>query len=225
MKWLLKFMSAVRRKDSTITSPSLPLLCASAPAPGPPPEVMKAVDDLSTLAKDPVVLESLTPDDTAEIRAIQESLGQMFPGMKFEMLPEVGTLDELEPPPPPKPNPKTSTKQILGAALPIDAKPRGVSQERVNNLQDVSHELKVKLRNVQRDFMLELGEKYKHTEKTYVVFDAHAALIAEWGCSVDTINKTTMGVADGVMKSVELVQHNFAEQQKTMYDMIGNWIH
>lgn len=178
------------------------------------------------------VVEACVDED--RIDQFTETIRSMFPGAeitKVEVLqPNLGAAAESwEKIPEDRPAEdyvKKEVRDVLGGARTISPQmPEGMGPEELYRLGKKSKELRLRLKKVQDEFVKEIENDIKHAELTYVLYDAYGALIADWGCSDDTINKTTMGIPDAMMCSVELIQYNFSEKQKTMYDRLGRWIH
>lgn len=120
------------------------------------------------------------------------------------------------------------TNQVLGAVAPIQPRApgysEGVTAEKFAQLTVLSQELTQAFMKARLEF-LERHPNLSDADKTYVIFDASAAIIADWGTSTEHIGQSLMDLPSAIMCSIEMIQHNFNEKQKDMYDKIGGWAH
>jgi len=123
--------------------------------------------------------------------------------------------------------PKESVMEVLGAAAPAGPiKSEEMTEKRHKEILEASKNLQEVFSQARDIFFSDLKYKdLKFSEQTYVIFDACTALIADRGCSIANVENTTMGIPDALHHSVALLQHNFAEKQKSMFDYLGRWVH
>jgi hypothetical protein len=75
-----------------------------------------------------------------------------------------------------------------------------------------------------RDEFLKEHAKLDYETRTYVALDACAAIMAEWSCSTEAAHNSTMDIPSSIGASVELLQYNFMQKQKELYDHFGRYV-
>lgn len=105
------------------------------------------------------------------------------------------------------------------------AEDEGMTPEQMNHVIGLSYKLQDELRAVMKKFVEKELKDLPYIQKTYAVTDTLTALIADWSCSPETIASSTMDIPSALMSSCELLQYNFTERQKVLFDEIGRYVH
>lgn len=118
-----------------------------------------------------------------------------------------------------------STAQILGMVAPSEVTlAERMEDDQLDRLLDISRGLQERMTIIRKDVLKE-HPKLSHGEQTYIVLDACAGLMADWGCSMDVVNSSGMDIVSVIECAAQMLQHNFSEKQKPLYDKIGRFTH
>lgn len=117
------------------------------------------------------------------------------------------------------------TSQVLGMVTPIECPiPQSMTPQQMAALDKLSKQMFTHLRDTRSSF-LAAHPKLNFVESTYVVVDAAAALIADWHCSQEAAEKSPFDIPTAIMTSVEILQHNYMQKQRELYDRFGRFVH
>lgn len=123
-------------------------------------------------------------------------------------------------------NRSRSTAQILGVAAPADTSfySESMTAERLAEIMHQSDDMQEEVHKAVGLFLSKFDD-LSQTEKTWMVFDGLAAVIASWGCSQTTVDKTVLDIPSTLNMAAIQLQHHFSEKQKELYERIGRFTH
>lgn len=117
------------------------------------------------------------------------------------------------------------TSQVLGMVTPIECPiPQSMTPQQMAALDKLSKKMFACLQDA-RDAFLEANPKLNFVERTYVVVDSASALIADWHCSQQAAEESPFDIPTAIMTSVEILQHNYMQKQRELYDRFGRFVH
>lgn len=118
------------------------------------------------------------------------------------------------------------TGPLLGAVGPNDppGEERGMTPQQQSMLMALSETLAQQLATVHTDFWKDRAG-FTFEERTQVMMDATASLVATWSCSEEAARHSTYDLPTSIQLAVEFLQHNFMNKQKGLYSRHGRFVH
>jgi hypothetical protein len=118
-----------------------------------------------------------------------------------------------------------SVEGVLGLIAPAQVDyPEDMSDERIERNLEISNALQERLVAVQ-DMFLSEHNGLGHSDKTWVVLDAYAAMSARWCCSSQMLENSAMDLGTALHLAAQMTQANFREKQNELFKKIGRFTH